>query len=133
MKGFSIALLLLSVVAVSVATNAKAVDDILDDVANDSHVDHKAGITEQDVIEAHLDTKDEIGIEDIHREIRKLKKQISRLSKGDEELSQTDKAQLLEKVKVLEGLKEDNENWHDEINDLMLQLGDLKDFKHEDL
>jgi hypothetical protein len=39
----------------------------------------------------------------------------------------------LEKLKVLENLKTANENWHDEINDLMLEIGELKDFKHEDL
>ena len=133
MKGFVIALLVLSLAAASLQSNAKAVDEILDNVTDENHIDHKAGIAEQDVIDAHMDTQDEIGIANIDKEISKLKKRISRLSKGTQKLSDLEKAQLLEKIRVLENLKESNQNWHDEINDLMLQIGDLGEFKHEDL
>jgi TolA-binding protein len=92
MKGLLVAILLLSIATVSFSSNAKAVDEIMDNVADESHVDHKAGVTQQDVIDAHLDTPDQIDISDIHKQIKGLKKRIARLSKGAEKLSDLEKA-----------------------------------------
>jgi len=45
MKGLLVAILLLSIATVSFSSNAKAVDEIMDNIADENHVDHKAGVT----------------------------------------------------------------------------------------
>jgi peptidoglycan hydrolase CwlO-like protein len=121
-----IALVFLALVSSTICNNAHAVEELMDIVSDPSHIDHHAGMTEHDVLQAHQDTEDEIGIRNIHKELKDIKKRIKSFNTNPEQLTNEQKDQLIARAKHIEELRDSHENWHEELNAVMAQLAALK-------
>lgn len=129
-----ILLLILSFFAVSLCTNSEAVEQLLDDVSDPKYHYERAGVTEQDVIDAHTETHDEIELSDIYTELLDLKERISLFTENPEQLTQAQKDLLVKRAEHLEKLSVSHEGWHEELNHIMEDLAGLNiDGQKEDL
>jgi DNA repair exonuclease SbcCD ATPase subunit len=129
-----IALLLLALLACANCTHEEAIEELMDNASDPTHVDHQAGLTEDDIMNAHMDEhEDAIGIADINSELKELKDRIKEFSENPEELSEDEKEHLINRAKLLEELNEKNEQFHEQINEIMQGLANLKaEFKDEE-
>lgn len=128
-----IAILLLSSMACVYTSNIDAVEELMENAGNPDHIDYKAGVTDQDIMNSHMDEQDEYGLSDIHQELKELKQRIKQFTQNPEDLDEDEKQHLINRAKILEELRDTNDNLHEEINEIMEGLANLKaDKTYED-
>ena len=124
-KTFTTLLILAFVATFAITSHAEAVDELLDNASDPNHIDHHAGVTQQDIIDAHMESGEAIGVKNVHREIKQLKKRIQNFEENPEELTEEQKAHLINRAQALEQLKNTNDELHEEINEIMEGLASL--------
>lgn len=122
-----IALLLLALVASCFSYHASAIDEVMENAADPTHVDHRAGVTDDDIMNAHMeDPDDEIRMHDYRTELMHLRERIHELESNPEDFDEDEKEHLINRAKILEDFDEKNNEHHEEINQLMERLAQIK-------
>ena len=105
----------------TLASNAEAIETVMDNINDPNHPDSKLGITEEDVLEADRTNGEPFNIRDIEKELRTLRKRWNTV-KDSADLTDEEKNVIKEHLASLEKWQERHETIHEELNSLISDI-----------